>query len=440
MRVRGAPPFGEGADLLADDAASAAAWIANLGGQVVSSGRAFLVPVASNFPPPEFGVSWTVKEARQILDSHCTPETAHAVRDFLRTTPLPITLALSLPEAPAGTGRRLVAMRLERATKDAIRVAESGFRKGHVPIGRILQVVANAPVAKINLDRVDAGYLLPRAGASTSLLNRTVALVGVGAVGSEIARNLAAIGIGKMRLVDHERMAAANVHRHVLGVRHLGRAKADALADELRSTFPHLQFESIPGRVEDLLSIAREKLLTADIIVIALGEETIERRLNRLLMGGPPRVHSWLEPLGVGGHALACGLPLRLTSRHVSAGCYECLFESEPSMGLVNRSSFVDAGQSISRSLAGCAGTFSPFSAYDSRRTALEAAELAASVLTGSVEGSVLKSWRGDAQVFEDAGYRLSRRGRQVEHGARVTVKGTEFANSLCPVCGEKGS
>jgi hypothetical protein len=66
--------------------------------------------------------------------------------------------------------------------------------------------------------------------------------------------------------------------------------------------------------VDNLLMDERDTILDADLIVVAVGDETLERRLNRLLAGGPPRLHAWVEPLGVGGHALPA------TSRSLSAG------------------------------------------------------------------------------------------------------------------------
>lgn len=435
-RVRGPAPLDGGVDLLADSEKQAAAWIAHLGGDVAGAANAFFVPVATAFPPPEFGETWTVRRVRELLNEHCAPADVDALRAYLRVTNLPITLVLSLPEAPAGTGRRLVAVRFEQAGRDTKKEAAKGFRPGHVPPGRILQLVAHSPVTRLNVQRVDAAYLGARGGAAEALAALTVVVVGIGAVGSEVARNLAALGVGTLRLVDGETMAPENVHRHALGVRHVRRNKAEALAGELRGLFPHLRFEALPGRVEDLMSVARDRLLSADVIVVAVGDETLERRLNRVLLGGPPRVHVWVEPLGVGGHALACNVADPLQPCGVSVGCYECLFATDPLLGLVNRSALAAPGQEIRRSLAGCAGSFSPFSALDARRSALEAAELVASVASGELRESALVTWRGDRTTFEDEGFRLSRRAASLASGARTRVRGLALARTECPICG----
>jgi hypothetical protein len=218
------------------------------------------------------------------------------------------------------------------------------------------------------------------------------------------------------------------VHRHVLGVRNLDNEKAVALTAQLRSRFPHLTFEARKSRIEDLLLDDSQFVTDVDLILFALGDETIERRLNRLLIRGAPRIHAWVEPLGVGGHAFACGLS--------TPGCFECLFRYDGRGALFNSAAFVEPGQPIQRSLAGCAGTFSPFSAFDARRTALEAASVALAVLSGEQKESVLASWRGDRKDFENSGYRLSPRGADTRHGARVFLTSRDLAVRACNVCG----
>lgn len=277
-----------------------------------------------------------------------------------------------------------------------------------------------------DLQRLDREYLTARGGAGA--VERTVVVVGVGAVGSEAAANLAALGVGRLRLIDPDIMAAENVHRHILGVRHLGEPKVTALATELASRFPHLSFDTRQQRIEEVLKTDAAFVVSADLVVVALGDETLERRLTRLLAGGPPRVHAWVEPLGVGGHALL--------TKPMHAGCYECLYAADPQFGLRNRAALSAPGQEIRRSLAGCAGTFSPFSALDARRTALEAAELAARALTDSTEPVALVTWRGEHSEFEAQGYQVSDRARMLAPGARSRTVGTEFARTDCPVCG----
>jgi hypothetical protein len=313
-RASGPAPLGKGMHLLADSEWKGRAWVERLRGQVTSAGSAFFIPLVGAFEPPEFGAAWTVGYIRTLLNSHCRPEDAVSLNAFLGTASFPAIVAMSLPEAPPGTGRRLVAVRIEKLGKEKAKALAKGFRPGHVPGWRTLQVTAGSVVARVNLERVDGEYLRARGGAAAALAQAVVVVVGIGSVGSEIARNLAALGVGRMLLIDHDEVRPENIHRHVLGARQLGCNKATVLAAELSALFPHLDITGAPHRVDNLLMDERDTILDADLIVVAVGDETLERRLNRLLAGGPPRLHAWVEPLGVGGHALPA------TSRSLSAG------------------------------------------------------------------------------------------------------------------------
>jgi hypothetical protein len=237
------------------------------------------------------------------------------------------------------------------------------------------------------------------------------------------------MGVGRIVAVDPEDFASENVHRHVLGVSHLGHKKADALCAELASRFPHLTFQSKPCEVERVLKEEPQLLREADLIVVAVGNETLEVRLNRLLHGVVPRVHTWLEPLGIAGHALAIGV------RSDGAGCFECLLGVEPNVGLFNRANLTAPGHEVARSLAGCAGTFSPFSGLDAERTATEAGDLVGKVLLGSCTPNLLVTWRGTDTDFERSGLPLSHRATTIAAGERKRVSGDEFSQDDCPVC-----
>jgi hypothetical protein len=113
----------------------------------------------------------------------------------------------------------------------------------------------------------------------------------------------------------------------------------------------------------------------------------------------------------------------------------ECLFEVDGLAGLVNRAAITAPGTQVRRLLAGCAGTFTPFSALDARRTALEAAELVGRTLSVGVCEGQLVTWRGEDTAFEREGYPTSRRAAVIPPGARVRVPAVTFAQPGCPVC-----
>jgi hypothetical protein len=71
-------------------------------------------------------------------------------------------------------------------------------------------------------------------GKAQALTNCRIGMVGLGSLGSEMARLLALAGAGSLLLVDPDRLEPRNLRRHVCGREHLGRSKCVAVVDVLR--------------------------------------------------------------------------------------------------------------------------------------------------------------------------------------------------------------
>ena len=68
----------------------------------------------------------------------------------------------------------------------------------------------------------------------------TVAVCGLGGLGSNIAIALARAGIGKLLLIDFDRVDITNLHRQQYKANQIGLYKADALAENLLEIAPLL--------------------------------------------------------------------------------------------------------------------------------------------------------------------------------------------------------
>jgi molybdopterin/thiamine biosynthesis adenylyltransferase/rhodanese-related sulfurtransferase len=85
--------------------------------------------------------------------------------------------------------------------------------------------------------------LLPEVGedGQRALKAARVLIVGLGGLGSPVALYLAAAGIGRLGLVDADKVDLSNLHRQILyGADDLGRAKAEAARQRLSNTNPHV--------------------------------------------------------------------------------------------------------------------------------------------------------------------------------------------------------
>ena len=403
-------------------------WAHRTGWRVARTLPGFLLPLTTPFLPPSPNRSITFLDVQQILQ-HAAPETIEAITVWLGTVTFPIALLVVLPLRGA-QGVAAVGIDVQAPHGAAARQAQRGFRSGKVPATRALQFQPDLPVKRLLIERLDAAFVVPRGGANVALSTCTIAVIGCGAVGSHIVSHLAALGIGKLRLIDPEPLTSANIHRHVLGVNYLRWNKARGMAFEIGRRFPHLATEYRERAIEDLLREEPAFITDADLVVIAIGDPTVELCINDLLGPHTPRLHAWVEPLGIGGHILATGIV-------EEPGCYRCLYEEDETHGLVNRASFADPGQRFQRTMAGCAGQFVPFAALDADRIASEAARLVAQILTGGEREHVLISIREDERAFCAAGYMLAPRARSIAAGSRH--REIQHIRDDCPTCSRWG-
>ena len=71
--------------------------------------------------------------------------------------------------------------------------------------------------------------------------NATVAVCGLGGLGSNVSISLARAGVGKLILMDFDRVDITNLHRQQYKAAQLGRPKVEALAENLRAvSYTHL--------------------------------------------------------------------------------------------------------------------------------------------------------------------------------------------------------
>ena len=95
----------------------------------------------------------------------------------------------------------------------------------------------------------------------------TVAVLGCGGLGSQVAWILARLGVGKLILYDFDVVEASNLNRQSYGVSDIGRKKAEATAERITDWLPYAEVEARDAFVDASLldAIAAE----ADIVVEA---------------------------------------------------------------------------------------------------------------------------------------------------------------------------
>ena len=79
----------------------------------------------------------------------------------------------------------------------------------------------------------------------------TVAVCGLGGLGSNIAIALARAGIGKLLLIDFDRVDITNLHRQQYKANQIGQYKTDALFENLSEIAPYTEIETATAKITE---------------------------------------------------------------------------------------------------------------------------------------------------------------------------------------------
>lgn len=113
-----------------------------------------------------------------------------------------------------------------------------------------------------------------------------VAVCGLGGLGSNIAIALARAGIGKLILIDFDRVDITNLHRQQYKADQIGLFKAEALTVNLHEIAPYLTIEAHSEKISE--KNAAELLQNADIICEAFDKAEAKAMLTDTVLETMP--------------------------------------------------------------------------------------------------------------------------------------------------------
>ena len=146
----------------------------------------------------------------------------------------------------------------------------------------------------------------------------TVAICGLGGLGSHIASSLARAGIGRLILIDFDRVELTNLHRQQYKVSQIGRNKTEALAENLREIAPYVKSVTHTARIEK--ENAADLLKEADVICEAFDDAECKAMLTDLVAEALPHAYLILSS-GMAGMGKANSVQTRkITSKFYVCG------------------------------------------------------------------------------------------------------------------------
>lgn len=119
-------------------------------------------------------------------------------------------------------------------------------------------------------DRYARQMVLPQVGAEgqVRLARASVLVIGAGGLGSAVLQYLCAAGVGRLVIVDHDRVAESNLHRQpIYRMSELGVLKVLAARDALLAANPEVRIEAVRERLTP--SNASRLVAVVDVVVDA---------------------------------------------------------------------------------------------------------------------------------------------------------------------------
>ncbi|MBQ7037167.1 MAG: thiamine biosynthesis protein ThiF [Clostridia bacterium] len=114
----------------------------------------------------------------------------------------------------------------------------------------------------------------------------TVCICGLGGLGSGIAIALARMGIGKLILIDFDKVDITNLHRQQYKANQIGMHKTEALKENLKEINPYLKMEIHTIRLDE--NNAKDILSGADIICEAFDNAEVKAELVNFVLSEMP--------------------------------------------------------------------------------------------------------------------------------------------------------
>jgi len=168
------------------------------------------------------------------------------------------------------------------------------------------------------LDRYSRQIMLEEIGyqGQLKLKQAKVCVVGVGGLGNPIAIRLAAMGVGKIRIVDRDVIELSNLHRQTMfNEDDVGQVKVETAAKKLRKLNADIIIEELPVSINDYTAF--DVVEGCDVVIDALDSVNARYSLNKACIEKK-------IPFVTGAAVGVTGQSFTILPNETA--CYHCLF------------------------------------------------------------------------------------------------------------------
>ena len=154
-------------------------------------------------------------------------------------------------------------------------------------------------------------------GLQQKISSATVAVCGLGGLGSNIAIALARVGVGKLILIDFDRVDITNLHRQQYKANQIGLYKTEALAENLLEIAPYVKTQTFTEMIteDNFANLLKE----ADVICEAFDNAEAKAMLVNGILEQLPECYL-VAASGMAG----MGTPNTIQTRKIMKKFYLC--------------------------------------------------------------------------------------------------------------------
>ncbi len=182
----------------------------------------------------------------------------------------------------------------------------------------------------IKTKRCDYFFLNKQIGNYMSIIDKKVAVVGAGSLGSYLGTELVKSGIKNLTIYDADTVEEENIMRHRAKLLWSGSSKVVAMKFELELMHPEIIINPIKESITK--EILKREMNDFDMIIFTVGSSDVQLMANTVFKEAnydKPVIYSWLEAGGIYSHVLKVDYSKR--------GCFECLYTDKKGNLINNR-------------------------------------------------------------------------------------------------------
>ncbi len=152
------------------------------------------------------------------------------------------------------------------------------------------------------------------------LLHAQVLIIGLGGLGAPVAMYLAAAGVGRLVLVDFDRVDLSNLQRQIIHTsERIGNLKVESARQTLLALNPEVEVETLPRQLDE--TQLQERITQADLVVDASDNFATRFAINAAC-------YATRTPL-VSGAAIRLEGQVSVFLGQPGGPCYQCLYPEQ---------------------------------------------------------------------------------------------------------------